>query len=141
MRQRDRINGDVDLELIARRQREGWRLVGLEWERQGGPESEQSSIDPPYGLQISSDCAHLERHPAEAEILRAVMLGVVNDRPLSEIADDLNRRGFRTRAGELWNPATVFRLMPDLIDNGPRIFSSPEWPSLRQSAGSRNVPA
>ena len=134
MRQRDRINGNFDLELIGRRQREGWRLVGLEWEREEPGEQPRPAFDPPYGYQVANDCSRLEEHPGESEILRTVMRGVVNDRPLSQIADDLNSRGFRTRSGDKWNPAKVFRLMPDLVDNGPRIFSSPDWPALRHTS-------
>jgi hypothetical protein len=136
MRQRDRISGNLDLELIGRRQREGWRLVGLEWERDEPGERPQTAVDPPFGFQVAGDCSHLEEHPSESEILRTIMRGVVNDRPLSQIAEELNTRGFRTRGGETWSPARVFRLMPELVDNGPRIFSSPEWPALRQA----NVP-
>ena len=136
MRQRDRVtNGTIDMEAIARRQREGWRLIALEWERESDGEAVQRAVEPPFGYQVAGDCSRLEEHPAEAEVLRTVMRGVVHDRPLSQIADDLNKRGFRTRSGDLWNPATVFRLMPDLINSGPRIFSAPDWPSIRDSAG------
>jgi hypothetical protein len=132
MRQRDRVTG-IDMEVIGRRQREGWRLVGLEWERSDPGDPAQAFVDPPYGFQVAADCSHLEEHPAEAEVLRTVLRGVVNDQPLSEISDELNRRGFRTREGQTWNPAKVFRLMPDLVEHGPRIFASPEWPALRHA--------
>jgi Recombinase len=135
MRQRDRItSGTIDMEAIARRQREGWKLVALEWERQSPDDPVQSAVDPPFGYQVAGDCSRLEEHPAEAEILRTIMRGVVHDQPLSDIADELNRRGFRTRAGDPWNAAKVFRLMPDLINNGPRILSAPDWPAVRDSA-------
>jgi hypothetical protein len=43
------------------------------------------------------------------------------------VAEELNRRGFRTRAGGDWSPVAVFNLLPRLIEVGPRIFSSEEW--------------
>ena len=33
---------------------------------------------------------------------------------------------FRTRSGALWNPVSVFNLLPRLIEVGPRIFSNDE---------------
>ena len=141
MRQRDRVSsGAIDMEAIARRQREGWQLVALEWERTSPEEAPQRAVDPPFGYQVAGDCSRLEEHPGEAEVLRLVMKGVVHERSLSLIADELNERGFRTRKGDLWNPAKVYSLMPDLINHGPRILSAPDWPAIRAS-GARNVTA
>jgi len=134
-RVRDIVFGTLDQELVRRREADGFRLIAVEWERNTTAAPGKADLrDAPFGLRVASDCQHLEWDPDEAEVLRAVMHGVIHDRSLSFIADDLNKRGYRTRGGEMWNPASVFRLMPDLVDNGPRIFSEPEWPARRQSA-------
>jgi len=57
---------------------------------------------------------------------------VVQDQRLSQIATELNNQGFRTRNGFLWNPASVFELLPRLIEAGPRIFTSDEWVERRK---------
>jgi hypothetical protein len=133
-RLRDLVPGTLDSDLVLERQNAGWRLVAVEWERTADSNTYTGYVEVPFGLRIAPDCRHLEEHPVEAEILRTVMQGVVNDHPLSRIADDLNLRGYNTRSGERWNPARVFRLMPSLVDSGPRIFSEPEWPERRKSA-------
>ncbi len=129
---RDSVHGALTPELVQQRESAGWRLVAVEWERGSGSRA-GIAVDTPYGLRIAGDCAHLEEHPEEREVLRTVMQGVVNDRPLSAIAEELNRRGFRTRAGALWNPAVVFDLMPAVIDSSPRIFAEADWSAMRRA--------
>lgn len=85
----------------------------------------------PYGLKVSSDCLYLEENPAERQVLEAIMELIVQDRPFSQIADELNRRGYRMRNGGEWTRVSVFNLMPRLIETGPRIFSSEEWAARR----------
>ena len=43
----------------------------------------------------------------------------IQDGPYSSIADELNRRGFRTREGVRWTPVSVFQMLPRLIEVGP----------------------
>jgi hypothetical protein len=102
----------------------------LEWEReveepagQPGPLSEEV----PYGLRVSADCSHLEENASEKQALIQMMDLIVQDAPLSLVAEELNRKGFRTRAGANWTPGSVFDMLPRLIQVGPRIFSSTEW--------------
>ena len=57
---------------------------------------------------------------------------VVDDRPLSQVADELNRRGYKTRDGKLWTPSALFTLLPRMIQVGPRVFTSDEWSTRRQ---------
>ena len=64
-------------------------------------------------------------------ILLALEL-IVQDFRLSQVATELNRRQYRTRAGTQWNAASVFELLPRLIDVGPRIF----WRKQGSSGGS-----
>lgn len=114
---------------LKRRASDGWKLVALVWERHigpgGVPASEFEEI--PYGLRISEDCQHLVDNPAEKQVLMMAMDLIVEDRPLSQVADALNGKGYRTRNGATWSPASVFELLPRLIDTGPRIFTSRQW--------------
>ena len=105
----------------------------MEWERElpqdaGGLPAE----DVPFGLQISKDAQHLEENQTEQEILRLMMELTVQDGPYSAIAEELNRRGYRTRQGMMWTPVSVFQMLPRLIEVGPRIFASREWEQRRQ---------
>ena len=56
---------------------------------------------------------------------------IVADRPLSQIAEELNARGLRNRQNHLWTPGAVFDLLPRLIDVGPRLVKSPDWVERR----------
>ncbi len=120
---------------LERRTAEGWRLVALEWERVTGSEQPpelRTAAQVPFGLKISGDCAHLEENSDEREALVAMMELTIQDGPYSSIADELNRRGFRTREGNRWTPVSVFQMLPRLIEVGPKIFSSEEWQQRRQ---------
>jgi len=112
---------------IKRRAVDGWKLVSLIWERAIGPGGQPRIDDIPYGLQISEDCQHLIENPAEKQVLMSAMDLIVQDQKLSQVAETLNQRGYRTRTGTLWTAASVFNMLPRLIDTGPRIFTSPEW--------------
>ena len=117
-------------DYVSRKTSEGWKLTAVEWEReveepagQPGPLSEEV----PYGLRVSADCSHLEENATEKQALILMMDLIVQDAPLSLVAEELNRKGFRTRAGANWTPGSVFDMLPRLIQVGPRIFSSTEW--------------
>lgn len=116
-------------DYVSQKAKEGWRLTAVEWERdveeaeQPGPLTE----DVPYGLRVSADCSHLEENLGEKQALVLMMDLIVQDAPLSLVAEELNRKGFRTRAGANWTPGSVFDMLPRLIQVGPRIFSSGEW--------------
>lgn len=86
----------------------------------------------PYGLKISKDCRYLEENPSEVDVLLAMMEGIVADKRLSAIAEDLNRRGYATRDGEPWNQVSVFHMLPRLIEMGPRMFAQDEWRERRK---------
>lgn len=115
-------------EEIRRRAVDGWKLVALVWQREIGPEGKPQPLEEiPYGTMISDDCHHLVENPAEKQVLMLAMDLIVQDQKISQVADALNGRGFRTRAGSIWSPADVFNLLPRLIDAGPKIFVSNEW--------------
>jgi hypothetical protein len=117
-------------DYLNQKAKEGWRLTAVEWER----EVEESTASPgplaeevPYGLRVSADCSHLEENTAEKQALIQMMDLIVQDAPLSLVAEELNRKGFRTRTGANWTPGSVFDMLPRLIQVGPRIFSSTDW--------------
>ena len=125
----------LDAEHLKQRTDAGWKLIALEWQRE--IEGEEAAHGPlaeevPFGLKMAADCSHLEENVTEKQALMLMMDLIVDDQPLSRVADELNRQGFRTRQGTLWGPASVFNMLPRLIDIGPRIFSSEEWAARRR---------
>jgi hypothetical protein len=133
---RQSASGHLTWDEIQRLQNEGWRLIAAEWERDV-PESEPAKPlrdheDPPYGLRVATDSLSLVEDPTENEALLAMMELIIQDGPYSFIAEEMNRRGYRTREGSKWSPVSVFEMLPRLIDAGPRILSSENWQRRRQ---------
>jgi hypothetical protein len=116
---------------VERREREGWRLSAVEWRREGD-EQATAAHELPYGLRVSEDGFSLAENAEEQEVLRTILAGLVADRPLGEIAADLEARGYRTRRGVIWSQASIFELLPRLVEAGPGIFRSPEWQQSRK---------
>jgi hypothetical protein len=120
---------------VQRRIAQGWRLIALEWEHDTAAEEPAQPVaaaEVPFGLKVAGDCSRLEEAPAEREVLFAMMELTIQDGPYSGIADELNRRGFRTRDGLRWTPVSVFQMLPRLIEVGPKIFGSEEWQERRR---------
>jgi len=65
---------------------------------------------------------------------------LVQDFPFSNIASDLNEKGFRTREGKMWSQVSIFNMLPRLIEVGPRLFSTEEWKRAVTSSGNRPKP-
>jgi hypothetical protein len=127
---REAVAGSMDAENLRQKAEAGWKLVALEWQREiPGEEAEPEMLiqEIPYGLRVSDDCLHLEEEPDEKNALVTMMELIVREDPFTQIAGELNRRGFRTRKGAEWTPVLVFNMLPRLIEVGPRIFSSEEW--------------
>ncbi len=124
------------LEYLAGRVAEGWRLVALEWEREAAAApslAEGQAVEAiPYGLRVADDCSSLVEDPGERRIIIAALDMIVDDRPLSQVAAELNRRGFTTRDGAPWTPTALFVLLPRMIGAGPRLFSSSDWMTRKQ---------
>jgi hypothetical protein len=132
---RETVTGPVTADQMRQRTEAGWRLVALEWQReiQGEePEPEVLIQEVPYGLRVGSDCLHLEENPDEKHALIMMMELIVRDDPFSQVASELNQRGFRTRSGSRWTPVSVFNMLPRLIELGPKIFSSDEWEARKE---------
>lgn len=127
------LSGPLNLEQIDSYQKEGWRPVAVEWERELPKASVQAATEgPPFGLRVAADCANLEENPTETEALFTMMELIIQDGPYSFIAEELNRRGYLTRQGGKWSAVAVFEMLPRLIEAGPRIFSSADWHQRRQ---------
>ena len=131
---REVVKGSADSEYFRQKTEAGWKLVAVEWAREVPGEYEFGELADyvPYGLQVAGDCLHLEKNEEEIEVLMVMMEVIVQDQPLSKVADELNRRGFRTRQGWKWSQVSVFNLLPRLIEMGPRIFGSEEWAERRK---------
>jgi Recombinase len=129
--------GQLTWDEIQELQSQGWKLTAIEWERET-PESEEPASeehghdDPPFGLRVAEDSPTLVEDQAESEALIAMMELIIQDGPYSSIAEELNRRGYRTRGGSKWSPVSVFEMLPRLIDAGPRILSSENWRHRKQ---------
>jgi hypothetical protein len=133
------LAGRLSADQLEKFQNEGWRAVAIEWEREVPEPAPATSApeDPPFGLRVAKDCATLEEHPAEAEVLATMMELIIEDGPYSVIAEQLNRRGYRTRQGSKWSAVSVFEMLPRLIEAGPKIFSTEGWQRRRQESRQR----
>jgi hypothetical protein len=74
----------------------------------------------------------LETNPAEREILLQLMELIVQEGSYARIADEINRRGFRTRQGAKWSAVSIFEMIPRLIEVGPHVFRSSDWQKRKQ---------
>ena len=140
MAQKERIRETLSslptLEHLVERVEAGWKLVAIEWEREaaGAPLAthEFDVEEIPYSLRVSDDCTGLvESHP-ERQIIIIALDMIVEDCPLSEVAEELDRRGYSTRDGKPWTPSALFTLLPRMIQVGPRVFTSSEWVTRKQ---------
>jgi hypothetical protein len=133
-RKREVLSSPLTAADLERKAGEGWKPVAVIWERQ--VDGQEAATAPaladiaqpvPYGLKIAEDCVALEQDLQEREALLLMLEMIVQDKPLSETAEELNRRGFRTRLNSKWTPGSVFDMLPRLIEVGPRVFSTQEW--------------
>ena len=132
---RENFSGPLELDYLRERERAGWRLIGVEWEREVeevSPKAEPQLEDAPFGLRVAGDCERLEENPAEMQFLLSMMELIIQDISISKVAEELNRQGFRTRRGTEWGPVAVFNMLPRLIELTPRIFATEEWIERRK---------
>ena len=120
---------DADLKQQTEK---GWKLVAIEWEREIETSENQLPNEVPFGLRIEPETQRLEENPEEREILVQLMELLVQEGSYARIADEINRRGYRTRQGKPWSPISVFEMLPRLIEVGPYLFRSSEWERRRQ---------
>ena len=147
---RESCSGSLDPRYVRERQDAGWRLVGVEWEREapaqrtmqpdaGSPRSAspagsvtEIALDVPVGSRVVPEGSRLAEDPEEMQFLFAVMELIIQDISITKVAEELNRRGFQTRAGNPWGPVAIFNLLPRLVELTPRIFRSEEWVERRK---------
>jgi len=137
-RVREAVQGKLDLDDMQHKYAAGWRLVGLEWEREvaeDAPVARGNLHELPFGLRVASDCAHLEEDPLEMKALNTMMELIVQDISMQRMADELNRAGYLTRGGKPWTPVSIFQVFPRLIEATPEIFNTPEWQARRSEFG------
>lgn len=131
-RMRQAVSSPLEAAALQLQTEKGWKLVALEWEREIETAEEHLPGDVPFGLRVAADTQRLEENPEERELLYSLMELIVQEGSYARIADELNRRGFRTRQGAKWSPVSVFEMLPRLIEVGPHVFQSPEWQKRRQ---------
>jgi hypothetical protein len=134
-RVRESVEGSLDPEYVKQRERSGWRLVAVEWQREAdtaAPEPAPRVEETPFGVRVAGDCEHLEENPQEMQFLLTMMELIIQDVSIVKIAEELNRKGYRTRKGGEWGPVAVFNMLPRLIELTPRIFATEEWVERRK---------
>jgi hypothetical protein len=137
---RESLQGPLDATYLKQREQAGWKLVAVEWERTAeAPAVPSPPAEPapnleeaPFGLRVAGDCEHLEQNPAEMQFLLSMMELIIQDISLVKVAEELNRKGFRTRKGAEWGPVAVFHMLPRLIELTPQIFNNEEWLERRK---------
>ena len=131
-RMRQVVSGPLKFEDLKPQTEKGWKLVAIEWEREVEIPAEHLPAEVPFGLRIGPETQRLEENPAEREILVQMMELIVQEGSYARIADEINRRGFRTRQGTKWSSVSVFEMLPRLIEVGPHVFQTSEWQKRRQ---------
>lgn len=132
---REAVTSLANPNYLTDRAAAGWRMAAIEWEREipdEAPETPIWSEDIPYGMQVSADGARLIENPSETETVILALDMIVADCPLSQVSNEMNRRGNRMRDGNPWTPTALFTLLPRMIQMGPRVFSSEQWMTRRQ---------
>jgi hypothetical protein len=138
---RETLQGPLDAAYLRQREQAGWKLVAVEWERAAvvaavpAPAAVEAPLnleDAPFGLRVAGDCEHLEQNPAEMQFLLSMMELIIQDISLVKVAEELNRKGFRTRKGAEWGPVGIFNMLPRLIELTPQIFNNEEWLERRK---------
>jgi len=138
-RMRERVSILPTAQYLSKMHDAGWSLVALEWEREvevsgqtPEPKAESGFEEIPFGLRVATDCRHLEDDPMEMQTLRFLTEMIVQDVSFKSMADALNIREYRTRDGQPWTAASVFKLTPRLVEVAPRILSGTEWEARRK---------
>jgi len=131
-RVRQQLTGPLQDSDLKQNTEKGWKVVAIEWEREVDAPEERLPGDVPFGLQLVSETKQLVDDPDEREILFELMELMVQEGSYARIADEINRRGFRTREGSRWTPVSVFEMLPRLIEVGPHVFRSAEWEKRRR---------
>ena len=70
-RVREQLPQGLSSDYVEQRERRGWSLVAVEWERPASevPTATLRRTEVPYGLQVSEDFLHLEENTLEVETM------------------------------------------------------------------------
>ncbi len=132
-RSREVFSEPPSQEYWSRKAKDGWRLVAAEWERDaeaaGAPAAWAEEV--PYGMKVGKDSMHLVENPQEKEALIFMLEMLVADKPFSEVAEWVNDKGFRTRAGAKWTQLDIFKLLPRLVEVASRVYPTQDWSERR----------
>ncbi|MBZ5500151.1 MAG: hypothetical protein LAP85_27465 [Acidobacteriia bacterium] len=133
-RMRDVFHAPPSTEYWDAKTREGWNLIAAEWERDAGTAGTEGPWieEVPYGMKVAGDCLHLVENAEEREALVLMLEMIVADKSFSEVAECVNNRGFRTRAGTKWTQVDIFELMPRMVDVASRIYPTDDWLERRK---------
>ncbi|MFF4274662.1 recombinase family protein [Streptomyces sp. NPDC001536] len=116
---------EADYRRIVARTQSGRQLKAVEGGWPGGPA--------PYGYRISGKGAFgsiLEVDSAEAVVVRLLAdLVIEGGRPVADMAEELNRRGFLTRSGKRWTASNLNRRLRSAAFLGEAVFrrSDQQW--------------
>ena len=132
---REAFDRPLDLSYLRERERAGWRLVGLEWEREvegDDARTPQRAARSAVRLPSLPRLPTSRREAPEMQFLFSMMELIIQDISLTKVAEELNKKGYRTRKGTEWGPVAVFNMLPRLIEVTPRILGSEEWVERRK---------
>src|SRR3954468_5307905 len=138
-RVRQVVTGPLQEADLKQNSDKGWKVVAIEWEREVESTQERLPGDVPFGLELAPDTHQLIEDPDEREILFQLMELMVEEGSYARIAEEINRRGYRTRDGSRWTPVSVFEMLPRLIEVGPHVFRSAEWEKRRSVSSKAQV--
>ncbi|MEU9169998.1 recombinase family protein [Streptomyces sp. NPDC048420] len=116
---------EVDYSRIVARTQSGRQLQAVHGGWPGGPA--------PYGYRISGKGAFgstLRVDPDEAAVVRLLAdLVIEGGRTLTDLAEELNRRGIPTRSGRRWTRANLHRRLKSAAFSGEAVFrrSDQQW--------------
>ena len=137
-RSRDVLPGQLTLDYFVHKAAAGWTLAAVEWVREVDDRAVVEPVevsfageDVPYGVRLSGESGHLESHPVERTVLLLILEKIVREKAITQIANELNNEGFRTRRNTAWTPSAVFELLPRLIEVSPALLKSRDWQELR----------
>ena len=82
---RDTLSSWPGSEYAQLKEKAGWRLSAIEWQREAESGTRSPLSDSrlgeeiPYGTRIAGDCLHLEENPSEIEVLNRLAEMIVQD--------------------------------------------------------------
>jgi len=82
----------------------------------------------PYGYRYTADKKHIEPDPEEAATLRQIFTEAQKGLSLDRIADELNRKGYKTRRGNDWQKGSLHIILKNNFYTGVVTHQGKEIP-------------